>query len=137
MSDFVTREFEREAYGYFVEDNGWYYDFRNNVCKKKNSLIRTSMHYTDPQARKGAVTVWGEKEEGLHYVYSDRLSQWDSKKWDMAMSTADRKSTQRTPEFYEIALSWFFDKEVQIGHIMLGCNLATGYDYLIFGYKDK
>lgn len=132
----TTKEFEREAYRYFIDNNGWA-KFENSVCKDKHTLIRTSMHYTDPQARKEAITVWGGKEDGLNYVYSDRLSQWDIKKWQMAMSVADRKATQRTAEFYEVALSYFYDKPVSIGHILLGCNWANGFDYLVFGYKDK
>lgn len=43
----------------------------------------------------------------------------------------------RSCRWYEVYLSAYWSKPVQIDHILTGCNLASGYPYYVFGYRDK
>lgn len=110
----------------------------------KNIKLRTDLHYSDPEARK-LLNVFGEEKRGLFYNYSDRIEGWDSKKWRKGLELAkegsrevDSKSQYQvgSARYFEVALNHFHDVEdVNMGHIILGCNISTGYSYLVFGYR--
>ena len=83
-------------------------------------------------------TVYGEVSEGLSYNYSDRLITGD---WDKSELSFEAAKASKYPidscGYYEVFLSTYFDKPIEIGHIQTGCNLSNGFSYFIFGYKDK
>lgn len=98
----------------------------------KNEPFRTFMHYTDVQAGKDAITVFGEKKHGLFYNYDDRLF---GTAWNAGLELAATQATPKTARYYEIALNHFHQvDDVNLQHVMLGCNRSSGYSYLIFGY---
>jgi len=99
---------------------------RNKLVK-----LRTFLHYTDADADK-ELTVFGEARKGLFYNYDDRLF---GDKWSEGCDKAGKEAPLQTARFYEIALNHFHDAtDVNIEHIVLGCNRSNGYSYLVFGY---
>ena len=96
------------------------------------AILDTYTNWMYPQER----TIFGEKEGDLFYNYSDRLPEWDSKKTDRAEEYAALVATPKTAKYFEAMLSYFHDGAiVSLRHIVAGANPATGYPYLIFGYK--
>lgn len=97
----------------------------------KNARIRTFLHYSDPDANK-ELTVFGRQRPGLFYNYDDRLI---GDEWTEGCRLAAEQAKPQTAKFYEIALNHFHQTtNVDIEHIILGCNRSNGYSYLVFGY---
>lgn len=116
--------------GAWFDDENWPCE---QVERNKDAVIRTHMHYTDPQANQ-EITVFGEAKPGLFYNYSDRLSQWLSD-WGAGLELAKRSATVGTARYFEIALKHFHHSDsIDIQHIILGVNRSNGFDYLVFGY---
>lgn len=101
------------------------------VVRDKDRKIETWMHYSDARSRQ-ETTVFGEAAPNLFYNYDDRLKYED--KWDEGLAIAKTKASENTARFYEIVLSHFHGKPVDIQHIVLGVNRSNGHSYLIFGY---
>jgi hypothetical protein len=105
------------------------------VLRDKNTPIRIDMHYTDPQARGEAITVFGEAKKGLFYNYNDRLF---GDKWDAGRKIAEKNETRNTAKYFEVMLNHFHDTNtVDLQHVLLGVNHSNGYPYLVFGYTYK
>ena len=97
----------------------------------KNTPFKTDLHYSDPTAKEER-TVFGAARKGLFYNYSDRLY---GDKWSEGLRLAKEKAGKDTARYFEIALNHFHDTDdVNLEHVILGCNRATGYSYLVFGY---
>jgi len=106
-------------------------DYRNPVVTDKSKPFRTFLHYTDPDARK-EIDVFGKKKPGLFYNYSDRLF---GNKWNEGVALAAEQAEKDSARFFEIILNHFHGStDVDLQHVILGCNVSTGYSYLIFGY---
>lgn len=104
----------------------------------KDSTINVNPHYSDEDFQNKEQTIFGKKEKNLHYVYSDRLRQWDCKKHEKSRDIADKSEKKsNTCAYYEIYLSGYYDKLIEIKHIIAGVSRATGYSYLVFGYIEK
>ena len=102
-----------------------------------NVRLETMPHYTDERFNKEQ-TVYGKAEQGLAYDYSDRLWQWNWDKANEASEVAKASGvTDRSARYYEVYLSHYFGKPVEIKHIIAGVNKSNGYPYCLFGYKDK
>lgn len=118
--------------------NPWVYDCAYNrnyevpwFLTDKDEEFETFIHYSDPRADK-EFTVFGKPKKGLFYNYSDRLY---SKEWDEGWELAKKKAKLKTARFFEIALNHFHGvNNVNLQHVILGCNRSNGYSYLIFGY---
>ncbi len=110
--------------------------YESQPVTDKKAQFNTFLHYTDPTAREER-TVFGAAKKGLFYNYSDRLvgQRW-SEGWEMAMRACPgMNSTYKSAEFFEIVLNHFHDStDVNLQHVILGCNMSNGYDYLVFGY---
>lgn len=104
----------------------------------KTKPLHTSPHYSDPHFYHKEQTVFGKECNELEYVYSDRIWQWD---WNKAEKSAEIANESGHPKksclWYEVYLSAFFDKPIEIKHVVAGCNLSNGYPYCVFGYRDK
>jgi hypothetical protein len=97
----------------------------------KSTPFRTFLHYTDPNASK-ELTVFGKRKKGLFYNYDDRLY---GEKWREGLALAAKQAPEDSASFYEIALNHFHDtNDVDLQHVILGCNRSNGFSYLIFGY---
>lgn len=102
------------------------------VITDKSVTIRTNLHYSDPDAKK-TLTVFGKAEKNLFYNYDDRLY---GEKWLEGQKIALQNGlTPGTVKYYEAILNHFHDTDkVDIRHVLLGCNVANGFSYLVFGY---
>jgi hypothetical protein len=95
-------------------------------------LLDTYTHWADKRER----TIYGTKEPNLVYAYSDRLDEWDHDKARRAEEYAVRVAMPKTASYYTAMLSYYHDgAAVSLRHIVAGANWATGYPYLVFGYK--
>ena len=78
--------------------------------------------------------------KGDSAVYSDRLYQWDSKKYDECYNEIFKKSGQyfnsNNPSGIEKFLSMYFGKEITLTAILRGCNQASGFPYWVFYYVE-
>lgn len=127
-----------------------YYDYNkpfdtllSMTTLNKNARLNTSPHYTDERFDKEQ-TVYGQLAESPHghkhleYVYSDRLWQWDYGKAKLSLEVANESEENPTScKWYEVYLSAYLDKEIEIDHILAGVNRSSGYPYCVLGYKDK
>lgn len=101
----------------------------------KKVRIRTHMQWNGPDADQ-VLTVFGQKKEGLHYNYEDRLWQWDYDRWHEGKRKAKEAGHDpQTAAFFETVLNYYHDTDtVDVQHILLGCNRSNGFPYLVFGY---
>ena len=101
-----------------------------------DAILDTYTNWNSPQADKER-TIFGRKEEGLFYNYSDRLDGWDYEKARRAREYASLVSSDhRTATYMTAMLSYFHDgAKVELRHVIAGCNRSNGYPYLIYGYK--
>jgi len=74
-------------------------------------------------------------------VYSDRLWQWDSQKYDKCCQEVFKNTGQmfsgRNPEGIQRFLSIYFDKEIRLTAILRGCNQWSGFPYWVFCYEES
>ena len=75
-------------------------------------------------------------------VYSDRLYQWDNKKYkDAAIKAFNGYRGQYfndfTPNQIQKFLSIYFNKEVILTKVIKEENVSNGYPYWVFFYRDK
>lgn len=85
--------------------------------------------------------IWkGDWSETDYAVYSDRLCQWDSKKYSECCKQVWPNSgglfSQKSPLDIERFLSLYFGKQIKLTGIEEGCNVSNGYPYWIFYYMD-
>lgn len=73
-------------------------------------------------------------------VYSDRLYQWDYKKYNKCCreiwGNEEQYFSSRRPKDIEKFLSKYFNKEIKLTVIMQGVNACKGYPYWIFYYEE-
>jgi hypothetical protein len=118
-------EFE-DCYGQFYRSTFY------RSTTDKDAEITTFVHYSEPDAKKER-DVFGQAKKGLFYNYDDRLigERW-TKGWELAK---ERGLKLKTARFYEEVLKYFHDSDdLNLQHIILGCNMSNGYSYLVFGY---
>lgn len=82
---------------------------------------------------------WSSMDSG---DYSDRLLQWDSKKFATCMKEvwgerAGQYFDNKEPKDIEKFLSLYHGKNLELTGIEKACNQWNGYPYWIFYYKDK
>ena len=78
------------------------------------------------------------KEKG-HTVYSDRMFQWDSEKYnkccDEIFGNHGQYFDNRNPDKINQFLNKYFGKEVKLTAILQYCNVSTGFPYWRFIYE--
>lgn len=121
--------FEREERSRKFSDGSTRHSTWHN---RKDCKIQWFLHYSDPQSRT-LFTVFGEPSKELFYNYEDRLF---GERWNNGLDLAKEHGLEPgTPAYYEFALNHFHETEdVNLQHILLGCNSSSGYSYLVFGY---
>lgn len=92
-------------------------------------------HYSDERWRT-AQLIYGRECSTTECNYSDRLYQWDSAAYDRATAALrDHAGLRpRTARYIEAWLSAYHGRPVLLRYIMGGVNLATGYEYYVYGY---
>jgi hypothetical protein len=121
--------------------NRYWQDYVYPSTNDKRKVLETQPHYTDDRFSREQ-TVFGRKPKGsyghehLHYDYSDRLWQWNYEKAKEASAAAQASGHPiRSCLYYEVYLSTYFGKQVEIEHIVAGVDQSTGYPYCAFGYR--
>lgn len=105
------------------------------IIHNPDQILDTYTNWNSQQADKER-TIFGAKENGLFYNYSDRLDGWDYEKARRGNEYAALVATPKTARFYAAMLSYFHDgAEVELRHIIAGCNRSNGFPYLVYGYK--
>ena len=86
--------------------------------------------------------VWsnGEIGDDVKTVYSDRLYQWDSSKFESVSNKIWGKYSQyfddKEPHEIEAFLSEYMDKKIRLVAIMECCNHSSGFPYWRFCYRE-
>ncbi|PFA29615.1 hypothetical protein CN384_07975 [Bacillus thuringiensis] len=112
--------------------NNGYVDINGNPVKKTK---REYPYSYDPYV------VWKKDyvEAKSHTVYSDRLLQWDYKKFEECCMDVWGNHRQgfngREPEDIERFLSRYFGEKVKLTVIMECCNVSSGYPIWVFYYE--
>lgn len=82
----------------------------------------------------------GGKSEITQSAYSDRLFQWDFKKYnDLCIKNFGNEGQyfdERKPNDIEMFLSDYFEKKIKLIVIMKGCNVSSGFAVWYFGFRD-
>jgi basic membrane lipoprotein Med (substrate-binding protein (PBP1-ABC) superfamily) len=83
-----------------------------------------------------ARTIWGAKEKGLTYAYSDRLQTWMGDDYDSAWKEVEEKlgKGQFNPRRIQMVLSYYHKQEVTLRHIIGQVNVSNGYNVYCYGY---
>lgn len=113
-----------------------YVDLQGNPVKRTPE--------THPYSYDAYVTYKSEEFQTTdHWVYDDRMRQWN---WDKYHATAETVWPVKTcPHYFdgkkakdiEKFLSIYFDKKIKLTAIMKGCNVSNGYPYWIFVYREE
>jgi hypothetical protein len=111
--------------------------YRPTAPTSMDAPLHDNPHYTDERYRHPQ-TIFGTKEDGLVYNYSDRIVQWDYAKAEQASKAATASgAAHHTARWYQAYLSAYYDQTIELKHILAGWNWATGYAYQVFGYRVK
>ncbi|ELS01152.1 hypothetical protein Xen7305DRAFT_00008540 [Xenococcus sp. PCC 7305] len=82
--------------------------------------------------------IWGQRKEGDHGVYSDRLSQWDYEKDKLARSKASKKFPYGSPAWsQEFLRQYFDDRSIELTAIYSCFHLGNGFPIQAFCYLQK
>lgn len=104
----------------------------------KHSTLEFDAHYSDPRYQGGKTRdLFGARRDGLNYVYSDRLAQWDYRKDQKSWEIASKECPRDTVVHRERYLSEYFGKPCTIEHVVVGVNASNGYPYAVYGYTLK
>lgn len=87
--------------------------------------------------------VWKDKNFDISScsgVYSDRLWEWDSAKYNRCCQEVFKNTGQRfnsrEPEQINKFLNLYFEKKIKLTAILQGCNQWSGFPYWIFLYEE-
>jgi hypothetical protein len=116
--------------------DGFEEDMPVDVSTSNKQAVLPCPYYSNPYWNQ-AQTIFGARTKGLSYEYDDRLQQWDYEKDRMARDEAAKTAKPRTAAFFEKFLSIYHGRPVELMHIMAGCNLANGFPYYVFGFRNK
>ena len=76
----------------------------------------------------------------MEAVYSDRLFEWDSCKYERYCNKVFGKVIKNFDKKHykdiETFLSNYFNKKIKLLIIMKGCNVSTGIPFYVFYYQD-
>lgn len=131
------------------------YVYLHKGTKSLDVTINTFPHYSDRKYRKEQTEFCSEPDklierhgtlvvDGLHYDYSDRLCEWDRKKFNAAYDHADsvfnttRKDWEKraTARYIQEFLRFYYgDKDLELVHVIAGINKGNGYPYLVYGTR--
>jgi hypothetical protein len=85
--------------------------------------------------------IYIKSEKGCHAVYSDRLFQWDNKKYDRCCKEVWNNQGQyfncrEASDIEKFLRLYYDDPKLELVKIGEGCNVSTGYPYWVFWYKS-
>lgn len=85
-------------------------------------------------------TVYGAPEAGLEYVDDDRLSLWDSAAARRGRAAAEAvvaksRLKRRTAAWWEIYLTAYYERQVELVHALAGVNWSSGHPVYSLGFR--
>lgn len=109
-----------------------YLNLNGNIVK--NSPISNPYNFDE-------YVQWrGNYNEYDSAVYSDRLYQWDPKKYKSCYIEIFKNEGQifydKNPKEVNKFMNMYFGKDVELTAILCGCNNISGYPYWIFLYRE-
>ena len=118
---------------YYEKEISPFYDLKGRPTKKTP--------FNSPYSFDPYVTWMGEYDENKsHTVYSDRMYQWDYKKFNQCCEEVFKNSGQffddREPKAINEFLNKYFDQKVKLTAIVKCCNVSTGFPYWRFEYEE-
>lgn len=91
-------------------------------------------HYSDERWRTPQL-IYGRECKCANVNYSDRLWEWDYEAGVSASTACKNLGLQsRTAGWTQAWLSTYHGRPVVLRYILGGSNLATGYEYYVYGY---
>lgn len=107
----------------------------------RTSQLHTCPHYTENEffnnGEYGELTVYGTKDNSLHYVYDDRMEQWNYDKMKEATKRANEPGEKlRSARWYDVLLSYYFGKKCELRHATACVNRSNGFPVAALGYKE-
>jgi len=117
-NEMICNSYDANTYGEYIIP--YYADLKGNTVKKTP--------ITNPYDFDDYVEWKGNYRQFDPAVYSDRLYQWDTAKYQRF----DSKNVSGIRKF----LSMYFYKEIELTAIMQGCNHISGFPYWIFFYRE-
>lgn len=130
------------GYGIYVSDP----EAIDLVTRKKFKNVKNKQEYPYSydeflqwEKKLGDFKGYGTDKE-IHGLYSDRLFQWDPKKYNQICRDVfdnegqywNSRSPKDTEKFLQLYLD---DPTVTLQWIIEGCNPGSGFPYWVFGYK--
>jgi hypothetical protein len=125
-----------------ADDNGYQLETGTDWCFAQNSGRTRQAHPYSYDAH----FVWRDFDKadmsGIVSVYSDRMRDWDPRKYDAAMSAATKATgrcwvedltKESTSRFIEV----YYDGVMDCVGFGRACNVSTGYGIGLFFIKDK
>jgi hypothetical protein len=114
------------------------YEAKPYIPNSLDAVIELQPHYSNPKFDgKGEVEIWGRKQSGIDYVYSDRLWQWDwNKAKEAAEHCSERKIRLNTARWVQEFLKYYYSKPIEVCHIYSGVNQSNGYSYWVAGFRS-
>ena len=109
-----------------------------HAVQDRDVPLKLSPHYRhDMPMFEQEQVVFGKREDGLYWEYSDRLWEWDRKKaedsWKIASEAGHVKGSANAIQAY---LSAYFGKPVDLVCVISGVNRGNGYPYNVYGFRD-
>lgn len=122
---------DTDVYGPFVCFPGVYAETERDIP------LEVYPSWTDSRFKE-MQSVFGSEGKSLHYIYDDRMRQWDYNKDKLAGEEASKKflGDHCTARWFEAKLYAYLGKQVSLEHVLVGLNENNGYPVLCFGYRE-
>ena len=106
------------------------------IPTQDNAKLHDQPHYTEEYYKEARI-IFGSKEDGLSWVYSDRLEEQAFQKARNAQEYARENCTASvgTARYYKMYLEEYFGRKLELPCIMAGANVSNGYPYQVFGLR--
>lgn len=126
--------------------------FRPYIESNSRAKINVNPHYSDPAFSEPKTTYLassfclkrtgegldGQGVEGLSYVYSDRLAQWDHTKFQASAEVATRSGApDNSADWFSAFMSHYNGKDIEVLHVIAGVNVSNGYPFYVLGHREK
>lgn len=100
-----------------------------------NTASRSRVVPGDPWGA-GDRTVFGQDEPGLLYDYTNVLEQYDIERhWGASFVADTEERVRHTARWYQSYLSAYRGRQVEVRHVLIGVNRASGKLYRVIGYR--
>ena len=124
--------------------DGYYYSNRN-IDVEGNKITKSKTEHPYSYSERATWAILGKEREELlkncdsTHVYSDRLYQWDYKKYNRITNAIWDRPQQNfcgsSPKDIEKMLRLYYENDdIILYRIVEGCNPSNGFPYWVFGF---